>query len=775
VPVDLVHGDTCVSGISMTDTIMWFKFIADSLHGKITAEAAGIDSLIIYSGTCNTFSLFASAAVDGGDSSVEVDEENFTIGNTYYVKVKTQASTNLDICVLMLPSYYCGHYAFSCNYIKNGGFEIGPINDSPGVPCGIKAYYANCWEAVTLPSCSIGAGGNTPDLFDKGCTTCTNTPNNNCFQYNDEVGIPYNFGSPNGLVDVNPAISPNSRYASIFEGGGEAMGVELFPLSQGKYLLTFYTAPMECGSAQPTLCVEFLHATNPALNISAGSVAPDNTTSIGTWTPNYLCIDLSSASLSGIDKIGFGTPSSTQRMAFDDFSLKKLADAGDDMTITIGCCTTLGGCMSATAGMTYSWTPSTGLSCTTCPNPVACPTSTTTYSVTATFTDPYTYASCSATDDAVVTVNTNTISINPASTTICIGSSATLTASGGASYSWLPAGQTTTTIVVSPTSSTTYTVVGTYSTGCTGTATATVTVSSGPTIAISGTTTLCATGSTTLTASGGVSYSWSTGATTTSITVSPTIATCYTVTGTDANGCTNTAVECLTTDCPDFLYYDCKVYLDVDVFPFYSVATFGFVIKQWPSTCLSGSPTYSIDYTTMGIFQTQNNSPSSYSFLNLPSGHQAINLTDNFGVIATTASWLPPFAINKDISFELWDCSGTPFQIGSTDCITTPAAGCATVVTKTLDPTIQSIPAGFTFGIFPNPSANNFTLFYSAAVQSGFFELYDVYGNLCMNKNLIADKKSQEINISSLSNGIYYCRIKAGNDITDVKKIVIAK
>jgi hypothetical protein len=429
----------------------------------------------------------------------------------------------------------------------------------------------------------------------------------------------------------------------------------------------------------------------------------------------------------------------------------------------------------------YNWTFANGSSITNSYSvtPVVC------YSVAGTYTASLTLHNCGgwAVTTQTITVCTTptvTASNSAAGGSICPGSCATLTGTGGGTYSWAPSGQTTSSIVVCPSVTSSYTVTATNACGCTASANTTVIVSSSPTITIASTSTLCPGNPQTLTASGGVSYSWSTGATTTTITVSPTAATCYTVTGTDAGGCTNTAVECVTVDCPDFLYYDCKVYLDIDVFSTYSSITdFGFVIKQWPGTCLSGSPTYSIDYTTMGTFPVNNNNPNTYSFLYLPSGHQAINLTDDFGVVATTASWLPPFAINKDISFELWDCSDPNSlnwsQVPPTDCITTPAAGCAAVVTKTFEPAIQSVPAGFTFGVFPNPASNNITLFYSTPVQAGMFEIYDIYGKHCIKNNLNPDKQSMVINTSLLSNGIYYCRIKIGNDITEVKKIVIAK
>lgn len=86
-------------------------------------------------------------------------------------------------------------------------------------------------------------------------------------------------------------------------------------------------------------------------------------------------------------------------------------------------------------GVTYQWTPSSGLSCTTCPDPFANPGSTTTYSITVT-----TPAGCSAEDSAIVTVRQKDIislTVTPSSTIIA-GDSVQLNASGGINYTWTP-------------------------------------------------------------------------------------------------------------------------------------------------------------------------------------------------------------------------------------------------------------------------------------------------------------------------------------------------
>jgi len=94
---------------------------------------------------------------------------------------------------------------------------------------------------------------------------------------------------------------------------------------------------------------------------------------------------------------------------------------------------------------------------------------------------------------------------------ICSGESVTLTASGGATYTWgnglTGTGNTQT---VSPTQTTTYTVTAIGANGCVSSTPATVTVIVGPPVAIlaASKTKICAGETITLTASGGVTYEW---------------------------------------------------------------------------------------------------------------------------------------------------------------------------------------------------------------------------------------------------------------------------
>ena len=126
--------------------------------------------------------------------------------------------------------------------------------------------------------------------------------------------------------------------------------------------------------------------------------------------------------------------------------------------------------------------------------------------------------------------------------TICLGSNATLSATGGTNYQWSPGGGTSGTISVSPSTNTSYTVIVTDANGCSSVDTVAVNVNQLPTPTVSPDQSICAGDSVTLTAGGGLSYNWNpTGNISSTITVSPGHSTTYAVDVIDTNGCQATA------------------------------------------------------------------------------------------------------------------------------------------------------------------------------------------------------------------------------------------
>lgn len=125
---------------------------------------------------------------------------------------------------------------------------------------------------------------------------------------------------------------------------------------------------------------------------------------------------------------------------------------------------------------------------------------------------------------------------------ICLGGTATITATGAATYNWdngLGAGQSHN---VTPAVNTVYTVTGTDANGCVNTDIMTVSVLANAPISAGADVTICAGDAVTLTATGGATYNWTAPINAAGATqnVSPAATTTYTVNGTDAAGCTGT-------------------------------------------------------------------------------------------------------------------------------------------------------------------------------------------------------------------------------------------
>ena len=193
--------------------------------------------------------------------------------------------------------------------------------------------------------------------------------------------------------------------------------------------------------------------------------------------------------------------------------------------------------LTAAGATTYTWNPSATLSSAFGSTVTATPTGNTTYTITG-------VSSCgTATTTLVQNVTPNpTVTVVSSTTAVCNGSSATLTASGATTYTWMPTGGGSAAATVNPSTSTTYTVQGTTA-SCSSTKTVALTVNPSPTVtAISSSSAICAGASVTLTANtNGVNTLWSNGASTAATVVTPTSTTTYSVGVANASFCTATA------------------------------------------------------------------------------------------------------------------------------------------------------------------------------------------------------------------------------------------
>lgn len=180
-----------------------------------------------------------------------------------------------------------------------------------------------------------------------------------------------------------------------------------------------------------------------------------------------------------------------------------------------------------------------------------------TYTVTVTALNG---ASNLGTATQTITVNQPTVTITPATQTICAGNVATLTANApaGSTYTWATGTFPLVTVLgnsatqtVSPASTTSYSVL-IASGGCNNFTTTTVFIGSSLSInATASPTQVCSGASSTLNATGATSYTWAgpgnpSLATTASVVVNPTVNTTYTVTGSNGS-CTGTQTISIST------------------------------------------------------------------------------------------------------------------------------------------------------------------------------------------------------------------------------------
>ena len=312
-----------------------------------------------------------------------------------------------------------------------------------------------------------------------------------------------------------------------------------------------------CGCVKSENAILTVYTSSPNTSICYGQVTTLSVQNITgatyEWSATTNCI-LTSTSSYSIQAKPTTTTTFTCKIvisgktyyAITVITVKQLpnANAGQNISICSGKTGNIGS--SPISGYSYSWSPSIGLSNSTVSNPSVTLTNSTSNPIKYNYILSVTYNGCTSHDTVEVTVNPlPSVSISPNNATICYGDTIELTASGANTYKW-STNETTSKIKVSPTSSTTYSVVGTNNYGCENTATKTVTVNPLPTITFNPSNpAICYGGSISISVSGANYYTWTpnTGLTNTSsstVTANPLTTTTYTVTATNSStGCKN--------------------------------------------------------------------------------------------------------------------------------------------------------------------------------------------------------------------------------------------
>jgi hypothetical protein len=408
----------------------------------------------------------------------------------------------------------------------------------------------------------------------------------------------------------------------------------------------------------------------------------------------------------------------------------------------------------------YTWNPGniTGTQA------VVSPTTTTTYTLSGSVGTCVNTVTTSVVVSASLNINVNTA-------TICSTGSATLTASGATTYTW-NTGSNASSIIVSPSVTTVYTVNGTSS-GCSGSKTTTVTVNPNPTVNVNSAT-VCAGNSTVISATGAASYSWNTGATTSTISVSPSVTTIYTVTGT-TGGCSNTKTTQVTVNpSPTVNVNNASICSGQSA----TLTASGATTYSWNTGATSANivvnpsvtTVYTVTGTTGGCSNTKTtqvtvnsaNASISSSAGNTICTNQSYTLSAGGNI--TTYTWNT--GANSSAITNSHSSSGTyTFSVNGT-----AANGCTATATFTMN---VSICSGFSnisnenewaFSLYPNPF--NQTLFIDGLNEVKVY-VYSSLGQLIHYE----EGKSIAVNTKDWASGIYIVRLKSGNHF-EVRKVI---
>ncbi len=461
--------------------------------------------------------------------------QSTTDGSDFYLCVLNQDATSLIYASFLGGNESAEHVdGGTSRFAKNGTVY--------------QAVCAGCQNNSDFPT-SPGAWSSTNESI--GCNLAV-------FRFNlGQIIANISIDGPSTVCEGSPADFINNsqganQYAWTFGDGGESIIDEpshIFETPGDYEIMMIASHSNDCLAPDTTyISITVLPGVNPQITQVGPVCTGDQVQLVATGTSNLSWVAdplLSSATIPNPTAI-IDETHTFYAVDFNDCEtdtigiivevFPQVTTIGNNATICIGTSTQL----QASGGVSYTWTPATGLNSATAQNPIASPTDTTTYTVSI-----ITSNGC----EEIQTVTVNVISNFPGGNvypteTICIGNNVQLQAFPASAYLWSPTtglnNASSASPMASPSQTTTYTVTLTNPCGS-GEDEVTVIVIE-PDAQASGGGTICFGSYVEVTATGGVQYFWSPAeyavepnAQTTL--VSPPTTSVMTVTVTDENGC----------------------------------------------------------------------------------------------------------------------------------------------------------------------------------------------------------------------------------------------
>ncbi len=495
-PASCVGGSGAMQGgFSASSKDVWFKVVAPA-NGKLTITPEpgyGMNDgvMVLYSGTCSSLSQIACSddhnyPGSANDMLPYISQSGLTPGASYFIRYFGYGSSsgNFGLCVSSPANDLCSTALYICDL--NGYSASTSAAYTPDRPCNMRGNNEDI-SGVDQPD-----GTNTGGIFGQGGSWGTGSPNFDV-NINNNSWIRFTAGAVTAVLNV--------AIGDCWKGNYPQGGIQMQIFSS-------------------TGCCNFTPVSNFQENSTGFTITANNLT-IGN--DYFLMVD------------GFAGDICNYTISANTGVLFPAITATSD-AICFGDSTTLSGPTGATS---YEWSPGGQ----TTQNITITPSTTITYTCIASgvcgFKQTLT-KTITVNPLPVVTINSG----NPVS--ICSTAYVYLAATGTTNYTW-NTGSTNASIYVSPSTNTTYTVIGIDANGCSDTTSATVTVNPLPVVIATNTANGpgCDGDTINLISSGGGSYAWTGPNSFSSTLQNPTInyattamSGIYTVTVTTSFGCT---------------------------------------------------------------------------------------------------------------------------------------------------------------------------------------------------------------------------------------------
>lgn len=540
---------------SVHDTLIAFAYNATNTYVEIFKQKVGdaaftsTSHTLALTGINNAFVYKDTLFISSYDGNIEnllfsVDGLNFTPVvfqttslNGFNAKIMDMDTINGNLYFSIHQEnsdYYNIEYTTSPTSLILSGSLTSIVSGNKGTVISFKKHKRELWYNATLgvlgrTALRGGNNNNSPQTFFNSYPLVYRiTSTNTIILSQDTIGLL--------TTDVPQSYQLVSANNELIMAGTYANGVS-FPYFGSK----FYKLVSPVAGFTNTLTTACL---NSAQSFTSSCLGTDSVRWVLDGNYNYSA----NANASSIINLNF-TTTGTHTLGIiaiggtqtDTFKINILVvdptiTASPTSSVVCGASPTS---LSATgpAGATYVWQPGT----------LSGAAQTVTITGNTIYTVTGTTSGCTNVQTVNLIYKTNPIiTLSPSSSSICVGSSVTINATGAiTSYSWSNGGVTPS-ISVSPSTTTNYTVTGIDINGCADTKTASVLVNTIPVVSISSSSSsLCAGASATLTAIGATTYTWNNGSTINPLVDAPLINTSYTVTGANIAGCTNTATASL--------------------------------------------------------------------------------------------------------------------------------------------------------------------------------------------------------------------------------------